>query len=273
MRLFKTRKSIDTSTNPLSSPTAANSHSPVATCASKFTISISGSSTISSSLPDLHDNSPVMILSCTNLSTSGLPPPATLTPNTCNSANSAHSTPPKSNESISPQQCSTPGLHYQSHINYVNSGRQTPSALSVASLNDAVLQRPASVHIFSHKANSLMANYGGSNSDIARPNGQYQKYSQSTNNGTISRGLLGQHHRNASSSSSCIYEKPANTSTNNCGGSLNITPNGCNGKQNSLSLMGSNGKPPESILIDKLFYLFLSNSRILKFDWSVTDYG
>ena len=253
MRLFKTRKSIDTSQNPLSSPILANSHSPVATCASKFTKSISGSSTISSSLPDLHDNSPVMILSCTNLSTSGLPPPVTLTPNTCNTVNSAHTTPPKSNESISPQQCSTPGLHYQPHISYANSGRQTPSALSVASLNDAVLQRPASVHIFSHKANSLLANYGGSSSDIAGPNGQCQKYSQSTNNGTISRGLLGQHHRNASSSSSCIYEKPGNNYSTNGGSSLTITPNGCNGKQKSLSIMGSNGKS-ESFKLDKQSY-------------------
>ncbi|XP_046811637.1 putative mediator of RNA polymerase II transcription subunit 24 isoform X2 [Lucilia cuprina] len=239
MRLFKTRKSIDTTHNPLASDSQTSNHSPVATCASKFTKSISGSSTISSSLPDLHDNSPVMILSCTNLSTSG-------TPNIAVSS-SAHTTPPKSNDSMSPQQCSTPGIHYQAvqqNLNYSHSGRQTPSALSVASLNDAVLQRPASVHIFNHKANSLLLNYGGSSNDIAGPpTGQYQKYSQSTNNGTISRGLLGQHHRNTSSSSSCIYEKTngAAGARNSIGGSLNITPNGCNNKQsNSLQLMGSN---------------------------------
>lgn len=245
MRLFKTRKSIDTSQNPLLQETHSSHHSPVATCASKFTKTISGSSTISSSLPDLHDNSPVMILSCTNLSTSGLPP-TLLT----NNATSTHSTPPKSNDSLSPQQCSSPGIHYQqlqNVNNYSQSGRQTPSALSVASLNDAVLQRPASVHLFNHKANSLLVNYGGSSHDITGPTGQYQKYSQSSNNGSISRGLLGQHQRNASSSSSCIYEKSNGgqggngSNYNKCGGSL--TPNGCNNqKQATLSLMGSNGK-------------------------------
>lgn len=248
MRLFKTRKSIDTSQNPLTNEPHTNSNqSSVATCASKFTKSISGSS-ISSSLPDLHDNSPVMILSCTNLSTSGLPP-TNLANTTNNTVSSNHSTTPKSNDSLSPPQCSTPGLHYQALQNvnnsYNNSGRQTPSALSVASLNDAVLQRPASVHIFNHKANSLLANYGGSSNDINGSNGQYQKYSQSTNNGTISRGMLGQHHRNTSSSSSCIYEKSngGGGANRNVGGSLNITPNGCSGKQSSsLSIMGSNGK-------------------------------
>ncbi|XP_037819043.1 LOW QUALITY PROTEIN: putative uncharacterized protein DDB_G0277255 [Lucilia sericata] len=260
MRLFKTRKSIDTSQNPLASDSQTSNHSPVATCASKFTKSISGSSTISSSLPDLHDNSPVMILSCTNLSTSG-------TPNIAVSS-SAHTTPPKSNDSLSPQQCSTPGIHYQAaqqNLNYSHSGRQTPSALSVASLNDAVLQRPASVHIFNHKANSLLLNYGGSSNDITGPpNGQYQKYSQSTNNGTISRGLLGQHHRNTSSSSSCIYEKSngAAGARNSIGGSLNITPNGCNSKQsNSLQLMGSNVQLPDYKLVTAVPVVVLDDEQ------------
>ncbi|KAM7342853.1 arc isoform 2-T5 [Cochliomyia hominivorax] len=267
MRLFKTRKSIDTSQNHLATEPHNNSHSAVATCASKITKSISGSSTISSSLPDLHDNSPVMILSCTNLSTSGLPP----TNNTSNnSVSSNHSiTPPKSNDSLSPQQCSTPGIHYQpiQNVSYNNSGRQTPSALSVASLNDAVLQRPASVHIFNHKANSLLLNYGGSSNDIATgPNGQYQKYSQSTNNGTLTRGgMLGQHHRNTSSSSSCIYEKSngaPNSAAGRNAGSLNITPNGCNNKQNnSLSIMGSNVQLPDYKLVTAVPVVVLDDEQ------------
>ncbi|XP_065370222.1 putative mediator of RNA polymerase II transcription subunit 24 [Calliphora vicina] len=265
MRLFKTRKSIDTSQNPLSLENHSNNHLTVATCASKFTKSISGSSTISSSLPDLHDNSPVMILSCTNLSTSGLPP-TSLQPNSNNvvTVSSAHTTPPKSNDSISPQQCSTPGIHYQpiQNVTYPNSGRQTPSALSVASLNDAVLQRPASVHIFNHKANSLLINYGGSSNDITGPNGQYQKYSQSTNNGTLSRGLLGQHHRNTSSSSSCIYEKSNGGGARNIGGSLNITPNGCSSQQsNSLSLMGSNVQLPDYKLVTAVPVVVLDDEQ------------
>lgn len=111
----------------------------------------------------------------------------------------------------------------------------------MASLNDAVLQRPASVHIFNHKANSLFINYGGSSSDITGPNGQYQKYSQSKHNGSLlSSGTLGQHHRSASSSSSCIYEKANGVPNGNAG----VAGGGLNNKQqnNSLSIMGSNGK-------------------------------
>lgn len=270
MRLFKTRKSIDTfssATASQHSPSAietyrTHQHSPVATCASKFSKTISGSSSISSSLPDLHDNSPVMILSCTNLSTSGLPPNNTVTVvsaanNTAPSSTSTTAPPtPKSNESfqnISPQQCSTPGIHYQHLQSASQSGRQTPSALSVASLNDAVLQqRPASVHLFGHKANSLLLNYGGSSSNIDHSNshsngsgggggGQYQKYTQSHNS---SRGLLGQLQKNSSSSSSCIYEKANgvhhNNRQNGTGSNGTMTPNGLNTKDSSF--MGANGE-------------------------------
>ncbi|XP_019890212.1 AF4/FMR2 family member lilli isoform X2 [Musca domestica] len=275
MRLFKTRKSIDTFSSATASQHSASARggganetytqhnsSPIASCASKLTKSISGSSSISSSLPDLHDNSPVMILSCTNLNTSGLAPNTNSSGANSHNANNininAHNTAPsstastapptpKSNESfqnISPQQCSTPGLSYQ----HLQSGRQTPSALSVASLNDAVLQRPASVHLFGHKANSLFLNYGGSSSNIDHGQshhspgggggggGQYQKYSSSHS----SRGVLGQLQKNSSSSSSCIYEKSNGHGRQN-GGSLNtsMTPNGLGNKE-SGSFMGSN---------------------------------
>ncbi|XP_013119548.1 serine-rich adhesin for platelets isoform X2 [Stomoxys calcitrans] len=262
MRLFKTRKSIDTFSSATASQqnsTATETythHSPVATCASKFTKTISGSSTISSSLPDLHDNSPVMILSCTNLSTSGLPPNNATSPPT--SSSTAPPT-PKSKETfhhLTTQQCPTSsatGNAYQHMANVVNqSGRQTPSALSVVSLNDAVLQqqRPASVHLFGHKANSLLINYGGSSSNIDHTTvhsnggvgntaGQYQKYAQGPNS---MRGLLGHLQKNSSSSSSCIYEK-ANNAINhnrqNCASpSVSITSNGLNTKESSF--MGAN---------------------------------
>ncbi|XP_061386143.1 serine-rich adhesin for platelets [Musca vetustissima] len=275
MRLFKTRKSIDTFSSATASQHSASAtanetytqHSPIASCASKLTKTISGSSSISSSLPDLHDNSPVMILSCTNLSRSGITAQPSNSSNNANSSNiNVHNTAPssttstapptpKSNESfqnISPQQCSTPGLSYQ----HLQSGRQTPSALSVASLNDAVLQRPASVHLFGHKANSLFLNYGGSSSNIDHGQthnssggggGQYQKYSNSHS----SRGVLGQLQKNSSSSSSCIYEKAngVSHSRQNGGGSASsIMQNGMHNKD-SGSFMGSNVQLPDYKLV------------------------
>ncbi|XP_073844290.1 arc isoform X2 [Musca autumnalis] len=260
MRLFKTRKSIDTFSSATASQHSAASssvanetytqNSPLATCASKLTKSISGSSSISSSLPDLHDNSPVMILSCTNLSTSGLtpPPPNNNSSNTAPASVASTAPPtPRSNDSfqnISPQQCSTPGLSYQ----HLQSGRQTPSALSVASLNDAVLQRPASVHLFGHKANSLFLSYGGSSSNIDHGQsnnhttggggGQYQKYNSPAHN---SRGVLGQLQKNSSSSSSCIYEKSngVHHGRQQNGSNVSMTPNCLNNKETG-SFMGSN---------------------------------
>ncbi|XP_075165686.1 arc isoform X2 [Haematobia irritans] len=269
MRLFKTRKSIDTFSTATASQHNTNStetythHSPIATCASKFTKTISGSSSISSSLPDLHDNSPVMILSCTNLSTSGLPPNNTNVTASSSTSSTAPPT-PKSNESfqnLTPQQCSStagPGggggvaYHNMANVNHhlQSSGRQTPSALSVVSLNDACLQqqRPASVHLFGHKANSLLLNYGGSSSNIEHTSsgqnnggggniGQYQKYTQGPNS---VRGLLGQLQKHSSSSSSCIYEK-----ANNCGQSIHHNRQNVNGATNGLntkdsSFMGAN---------------------------------
>lgn len=260
MRLFKTRKSIDTfssaqATQHLTAPESYTQHSSVATCASKFTKTISGSSSISSSLPDLHDNSPVMILSCTNLSSAsgiatGANGPASVNATSNHHASLTAPPTPKSNDSfhLSPQQCSSPGLPYQQHLqhpqqHYTQSGRQTPSALSVVSLNDAVLQRPASVHLFNHKSNSLLLNYGGSSSNIDHHStqnggnvGQYQKFAQNN------RGLLGQQQKNTSSSSSCIYEK-SNGATSAAAHHNRHNGNMSNGRQqNDSSFMGSNGK-------------------------------
>ncbi|XP_036334626.1 serine-rich adhesin for platelets [Rhagoletis pomonella] len=147
MRLFKTRKSIDTfgsSTNntAITSPhqqqfnSAASTATPTpnaATCAVKFSKTIAGSTSISSSLPDLHD-SPVMILSCTNLSASHTPTPRTPTSvGVLSPSNSGAST-----QTHSP---AAGGGYTHTYSSLNSSGRQTPSALSVASLNDAALQR------------------------------------------------------------------------------------------------------------------------------------
>ncbi|XP_037945592.1 serine-rich adhesin for platelets [Teleopsis dalmanni] len=239
MRLFKTRKSIDTYSTT-SSPHHSQhiNNSAVATCTSKFTKTIAGSSAISSSLPDLHD-SPVMILSCTNLSTSGLTPPrAPSVASTVNSSNSG-----ASSHTHSP-------LHLTPAHNA--SGRQTPSALSVASLNDATLQRHAALptHFHNNKCNNtLYVNYGGSSNNIAVTQPYYQKFGNQS---------MGQQ-RNASSSSSCIYEKSKN-------GGISLTPNGnvsnkvCNGGS-TISLMAPNGHLPDYKLVTAVPVVILDEDQ------------
>uniref|UniRef100_A0A0A1X7B5 PDZ domain-containing protein 2 n=1 Tax=Zeugodacus cucurbitae TaxID=28588 RepID=A0A0A1X7B5_ZEUCU len=306
MRLFKTRKSIDTfgsttTTNNTTSihptyqqhynsgPQTTTPTPTATTCAVKFSKTIAGSTSISSSLPDLHD-SPVMILSCTNLSASHTPTPRTPTSVGGGGVLSA------SNSGVSTQTHSPAagggGASYTHNYSSLNSsGRQTPSALSVASLNDAALQRlhhhhhqqqqqqhHSATHLFQNgsgggaggvgggggkcKSNTLLVNYGGSSNNIATAQHYYQKLGQQS---------LGQQ-RNTSSSSSCIYEKSRNASCHN----ISLTPNGdksaggagsgggtpmksCNGS--TISLMASNGHLPNYQLVTAVPVVILDDEK------------
>nr|XP_036230439.1 pneumococcal serine-rich repeat protein isoform X2 [Bactrocera oleae] len=307
MRLFKTRKSIDTfgsaNTNTTSIHTSYQQHynngtqsatpTPIATtCAVKFSKTIAGSTSISSSLPDLHD-SPVMILSCTNLSASHTPTPRTPTSvSVLSASNSGAST-----QTHSPAAGVGAGGSYTHNYSSLNSsGRQTPSALSVASLNDAALQRlhhhhqqqqqqqhHSTTHLFQNgsggvavsgggggggskcKSNTLLVNYGGSSNNIATAQHYYQKLGQQT---------LG-HQRNSSSSSSCIYEKSRNASCHNISlmpngdkgggsgggaGSGGVTPmKSCNGS--TISLLASNGHLPNYQLVTAMPVVILDDEK------------
>ncbi|XP_069964003.1 serine-rich adhesin for platelets isoform X2 [Bactrocera oleae] len=307
MRLFKTRKSIDTfgsaNTNTTSIHTSYQQHynngtqsatpTPIATtCAVKFSKTIAGSTSISSSLPDLHD-SPVMILSCTNLSASHTPTPRTPTSVSVLSASNSGA----SIQTHSPAAGGGAGGSYTHNYSSLNSsGRQTPSALSVASLNDAALQRlhhhhqqqqqqqhHSTTHLFQNgsggvavsgggggggskcKSNTLLVNYGGSSNNIATAQHYYQKLGQQT---------LGQQ-RNSSSSSSCIYEKSRNASCHNISlmpngdkgggsgggaGSGGVTPmKSCNGS--TISLLASNGHLPNYQLVTAMPVVILDDEK------------
>lgn len=165
---------------------------------------------LSISLPDLHEKSPVMILSCTNLNTSG---GGADTSGAVVAASAALSSAHPFAYGESPSYRLPPQPHCWKN------GRRTPSAFSVASLNEAVLQRPASAHFFNYASHPPpMTNYGGSSSNLSHPpagaiSGHFQKY-QANRHGLSaatarSTDLLGQHHRSASSSSSCLYETPS----------------------------------------------------------------
>ncbi|XP_050322985.1 serine-rich adhesin for platelets [Bactrocera neohumeralis] len=297
MRLFKTRKSIDTfgsaNTNTTSIHPSYQQHynngtqtatpTPTATtCAVKFSKTIAGSTAISSSLPDLHD-SPVMILSCTNLSASHTPTPRTPTSvGVLSASNSGASTQTHSPAAVGGAGGGSYTHNYSSHN---SSGRQTPSALSVASLNDAALQRlhhhhqqqqqhHSTTHLFQNgsggvgggskcKSNTLLVNYGGSSNNIATAQHYYQKLGQQT---------LGQQ-RNSSSSSSCIYEKSRNASCHNislmpngdkggggAGGSGGVTPmKSCSGS--TISLMASNGHLPNYQLVTAVPVVILDDEK------------
>lgn len=247
MRLFKSRKSTDsysTSTaqenssrsalnhrhSTYHSKTSSNNSSNISsnspsTCAIKFNKSLSNSSTISSSLPDLNDDSPVMILSCTPLSVNGT------TSNTAATNVMAGST-------ASAAQVQNSGSNTNrtiSHTNFINerhlgvqtysnnsSGRQTPSGLSVASLNDATIQRhPLPAQFKSN--NSLMLNYGGSSSNISHTQQQTQYSMQKFANPLSVNGT-------SSASSSCLYDKNSIHQNSSFAGS------------SSISVMSSNGK-------------------------------
>ncbi|XP_053966029.1 serine-rich adhesin for platelets isoform X1 [Anastrepha ludens] len=293
MRLFKTRKSIDTfgstTTNTTITPqfqqqysSASQTATPTptaATCAVKFSKTIAGSTSISSSLPDLHD-SPVMILSCTNLSASHTPTPRTPTSVgvlcISNSGASTHIHSPATGAGYT---------HTYSSLN--SSGRQTPSALSVASFNDAALQRlhhhqqqqqkqqqqhHSAARLFQNgsagggggnkcRSNTLLVNYGGSSNNIAAVQHYYQKLGQQT---------LAQQ-RNTSSSSSCIYEKSRNASCHN----ISLTPNSGkssgggsgggtpmkSGSSSTISLIASNGHLPNYQLVTAVPVVILDDEK------------
>ncbi|KAH8400808.1 hypothetical protein KR009_001073 [Drosophila setifemur] len=146
MRLFKTRKSTDTystlaaqqhqqqqqqqqqpETNSSISNTCNSknkSHTP-ATCSNRLNKSIVSSTTISSSLPDLHEKSPVMILSCTTLASNGASATATATATGTATTSGGNNL----QQQQQPLRTATPTC--------LLSGRQTPSAISVMSLQEA----------------------------------------------------------------------------------------------------------------------------------------
>ncbi|CAD7012785.1 uncharacterized protein LOC101454015 isoform X2 [Ceratitis capitata] len=307
MRLFKSRKSIDTfGTTATNSSNTTNNNStyqqhyttqnatPTATpptCTVKFSKTIAGSTSISSSLPDLHD-SPVMILSCTNLSASHTPTPRTPTSVSVLSASNSGASTQTHSPATGGGGCG--GGSYTLTYNSLNSsGRQTPSALSVASLNDAALQRlhhhqqqqqqqqqhHSTTQLYQNgsvggsgptkcKSNTLLVNYGGSSNNIAAAQHYYQKLGQQS---------LGQQ-RNTSSSSSCIYDKSRNASCHN----ISLMPNGekataggssgyggisgggtpmksCGGS--TISLMASNGHLPNYQLVTAVPVVILDDEK------------
>ncbi|KAH8348503.1 hypothetical protein KR084_008046 [Drosophila pseudotakahashii] len=258
MRLFKTRKSTDTYSTlaaqqhqqqqqqqqqtdnsnicqgSSSSSSNGRSHTP-ATCNIRLNKSIANSTTISSSLPDLHDKSPVMILSCTTLASSGATATAAVTA-------TANGTPATSAGGLQQQH----QQHQQQPLRTATptcllSGRQTPSAISVMSLQEATSlhrqqqqqqqqHQPPTIYVpvptklgsnVNPGSNSatLLLSYGSTNSIASMQQQQQQHAAQY-------QQYVAQ--RLHAASSSCLYEKGANAS----GGpgsnksSRSMTPNG-----------------------------------------------
>lgn len=293
MRLFKTRKTLNTFHVTKASPDTPPKHLPALSARSikvqrtlekshlqskhldsnlvsgnegksrvrstKFHRSLYGFAFLSISLPDLHEKSPVMILSCTNLNTSA---GGTDTSNGVAAATATHcNSPPHLAFAESPSYRLPP------QPQYCKNGRRTPSAFSVASLNEAVLQRPASVHFFNYPSHPPpMTNYGGSSTNLSHSTnaaltGHFQKYQAnrhglSTAATARSTDLLGQHHRSASSSSGCLYETPnhirAATPTARCTAAASVAS-----PLSQPSFLQTNGKHIKHIL-KKLFEAHLS---------------
>ncbi|XP_062135875.1 AF4/FMR2 family member lilli isoform X2 [Drosophila sulfurigaster albostrigata] len=228
MRLFKTRKSTDTYStltvaqqqqqqqqqqqeqqHPLSNKQQSNnnisksskSHG-LGTCSNKLSKSIASSTAISSSLPDLHDNSPVMILSCTTLTSNGSASAATAT-TTAAAATTA-------SNGQQPMRTATPTC--------LLSGRQTPSAISMLSLQEAnnlhrqqqqqqqQLQPTIYVpnklgnNVANANAATFLLSYASSGNIAGTPQQQqHQQYQQ-----YMAQRL---HPSATSASNSCLYEK------------------------------------------------------------------
>ncbi|KAL7735384.1 hypothetical protein ACLKA6_003234 [Drosophila palustris] len=237
MRLFKTRKSTDTystlsavqqqqqqqelckssnicHSNNISRP-QQKSHA-LAICSNKLSKSIANSTAISSSLPDLHDKSPVMILSCTTLTSNG---GASATAAAATSAAAAAAT---GNNVQQPLRTATPTC--------LLSGRQTPSAISMLSLQETSnnlhrqqqqqhQQQQPTIYVPNKLGNNVnnagtatfLLSYA-SNSNIAgaqQQNQQQQHYQQ-----YMAQRL----HPNATSASnSCLYDKSG-------GSNISLTP-------------------------------------------------
>ncbi|XP_034475967.1 uncharacterized protein LOC117782957 [Drosophila innubila] len=231
MRLFKTRKSTDTYSTLSAgqqqeqelSKTSNICHSnnihkqqhkshALATCSNKLSKSIANSTAISSSLPDLHDNSPVMILSCTTLTSNG---GATATATAATSAAAA-----TGNNVQQPLRTATPTC--------LLSGRQTPSAISMLSLQETSnnlhrqqqqqqhqqqqqQQQQPTIYVPNKLGNNVnnagtatfLLSYASS-SNIAGAQQQHQQQQQQHYQQYMAQRL----HQNATSASnSCLYDK------------------------------------------------------------------
>ncbi|XP_070068958.1 serine-rich adhesin for platelets isoform X2 [Drosophila takahashii] len=253
MRLFKTRKSTDTystlaaqqhqqqqqqqqqtDNSNICQSSSSRSHTP-ATCNNRLNKSIANSTTISSSLPDLHDKSPVMILSCTTLASSGATATAAVTA-------TANGTPATSAGGLQQQQHQQ---HQQQPLRTATptcllSGRQTPSAISVLSLQEATSlhrqqqqqqqHQPPTIYVpvptklgsnVNPGSNSatLLLSYGSTNSIASMQQQQQQHAAQY-------QQYVAQ--RLHAASSSCLYEKGANASggPSSNKSSRSLTPNG-----------------------------------------------
>ncbi|XP_064542884.1 uncharacterized protein a isoform X2 [Drosophila montana] len=262
MRLFKTRKSTDTystlsaaqqqqhlSNNSNTCPSGSSSSKPnnsssnkthaLATCSNRFSKSIASSIAISSSLPDLHDNSPVMILSCTTLTSNGA---ATAT------ATAAAAT----GNNGQPLRTATPTC--------LLSGRQTPSGLSVLSLQEANTlhkqqhqqqQQPTiyvpnklSNNVNNASATNYLLSYANSSSGSVQQ--QHQQHQQQHYQQYVAQRL---HPAASSASNSCLYEK------SNLNGS-----GGCHGSSISLA---SNGHMPDYKLVTAVPVVVLDDEQKL----------
>ncbi|EDW56734.1 GM15888 [Drosophila sechellia] len=255
MRLFKTRKSTDTystlaaqqqqqqqqhqaegSNISHSSNSSSNkSHTP-ATCSNRLNKSIVSSTSISSSLPDLHDKSPVMILSCTTLASNGATATAAVTATaTGTAATSAGSLQQQQQQHLQHQQqqplrTATPTC--------LLSGRQTPSAISVMSLQEATSlhrqqqqpHQPPTIYVpvptklgsnvnTGSSSATLLLSYG-STSSIANLQQQQQQHAAQYQQYVAQRLHA--------ASSSCLYEKGTNASGGAASNksSRSLTPNG-----------------------------------------------
>ncbi|XP_033248193.1 uncharacterized protein LOC108160056 isoform X2 [Drosophila miranda] len=230
MRLFKTRKSTDTYSTlqqpqqsqqlqqlqQLQQPENSNSSNNCpsiirnsnnssksntrATCSNRLNKSIVSSTAISSSLPDLHDKSPVMILSCTTLASNG----AVSTAASATSGGNLQQ--PQQQQQQQPLRTATPTC--------LLSGRQTPSGISVMSLQEANTlhrqqqqqQQPTIYVPMPQKSGNtssatLLLRYDSSNS-IASIQQQQQQHHAAQYQQYVAQRLH-------AASSSCLYEKGA----------------------------------------------------------------
>ncbi|XP_041675565.1 uncharacterized protein LOC108111954 [Drosophila eugracilis] len=258
MRLFKTRKSTDTystlaaqqhqqqqqqqqsdNTKACQSSSNSKSHTP-ATCSNRLNKSIVSSNTISSSLPDLHDKSPVMILSCTTLASNGATATAAVTATSTTSAGGLQ------------QQQQQQQHHQQQPLRTATptcllSGRQTPSAISVMSLQEATSlhrqqqqqqqqHQPPTIYVpvptklgsnvnTGNNSATLLLSYGSTNSIATMQQHQQQQQQQQQHAAQYQQYVAQRLH---AASSSCLYEKGANTSggAGSNKSSRSLTPNG-----------------------------------------------
>ncbi|EDW33610.1 GL11782 [Drosophila persimilis] len=225
MRLFKTRKSTDTystlqqpqKSQQLQQPENSNSSNNCpsiirnsnnssksntrATCSNRLNKSIVSSTAISSSLPDLHDKSPVMILSCTTLASNG----AVSTAASATSGGNLQQ--PQQQQQQQPLRTATPTC--------LLTGRQTPSGISVMSLQEANTlhrqqqqqQQPTIYVPMPQKSGNtssatLLLRYDSSNSIASIQQQQQQQHHAAQYQQYVAQRLH-------AASSSCLYEKGA----------------------------------------------------------------